>query len=140
MPYILSQCAGALVASALLRVMFSNVASLGATLPLGGNEMQSFVLEITLTFILMLVILGVTSGPKEVGVMAGIAIGGVIGLEALFAGPISGASMNPARSLAPALVSGNLTSLWVYLTAPILGALLAVPAARLTGVFHREGG
>jgi aquaporin Z len=130
--YLLSQIAGALAGSVLLRVLFSNEACLGATLPLGGNELQSFVLEAVLTFILMLVILCVTSGPKEVGIMAGLAIGGIIGLEALFAGPISGASMNPARSLAPALVSGNLTSLWVYLTAPVLGALLAVPAARLT--------
>ena len=90
--------------------------------------MQSFVLEMVLTFILMLVILNVSTGAKEKGITAGIAVGAVIGLEAMFAGPISGASMNPARSLAPAVVSGNLQDLWLYLTGTTLGALLAVPA------------
>jgi aquaporin Z len=75
----------------------------------------------------MLVILCVSTGSKEVGTLAGIAVGGVIGFEAMFAGPICGASMNPARSLAPALVSGHWTSLWIYLTAPVLGAAAAVP-------------
>jgi len=129
-PYIASQCAGALLASAVLRLLFDNRAALGATLPF-GSEMQSFVLEALLTGILMFVILNVSSGPKEVGVMAGIAVGAVIALEAAFAGPISGASMNPARSLAPALVSGNLQSLWVYMLAPTLGAVLAVPCWKL---------
>ena len=129
--YIACQLVGALLASALLRVMFGNYAYLGATLP-AGPELQSFVLEAVLTAFLMFVILHVSTGPKEVGVMAGIAVGGVIGLEALFAGPICGASMNPARSFAPALVSGHLTSLWLYLTAPILGSAVAVPCWRLT--------
>ena len=80
-----------------------------------------------LTAILMFVILHVSTGPKEVGIVAGIAIGGVIGLEAMFAGPICGASMNPARSLAPAVVSGHLASLWVYIIAPVVGAAIAVP-------------
>ena len=124
-PYIIAQLLGAFVASATLLALFGNRASLGATIP-AGSAWQSFALEAILTAILMLVILKVSTGPTETGVMAGIAIGGVIGLEAMFAGPICGASMNPARSLAPAVVSGNLTALWVYLTAPVLGALVAV--------------
>jgi aquaporin Z len=125
LPYLLSQLAGAFLASALLFAMFGRVASLGATIPF-GSDWQSFVLEAILTAILMLVILQVSHGPKESGVMAGIAVGGVIALEALFAGPISGASMNPARSLAPAVVSGNLAHLWVYLVAPVVGSVASV--------------
>lgn len=124
--YIISQLLGAFIASLFLRLLFDNVGNLGATLP-KGSEMQSFALEIILTWILMLVILCVSSGSKEVGTLAGIAIGGVIGLEAMFAGPICGASMNPARSIAPAVVSGNMTALWLYIAGPILGAALAVP-------------
>jgi aquaporin Z len=130
-PYVASQLAGALLASLLLRGMFGNVADLGATIP-AGSALQSFILEAVLTAILMFVILCVSTGPKEVGVMAGIAIGGVIGLEAMFAGPISGASMNPARSLATAVVSGRLTHLWVYLAGPVLGAVVSVPCWRAT--------
>ncbi|MGQ4828085.1 aquaporin, partial [Enterococcus faecalis] len=85
-------------------------------------NLQSFVLEIVLTFILMLTILLTSQGSKETGTMAGLAIGGVVLLEAMFAGPICGASMNPVRSLSPAIISGNTSSLWVYLTAPIFGA------------------
>jgi aquaporin NIP len=125
-PYIISQIVGALVASTSLLCMFGNRANLGTTQPL-GSPWQSFALEAALTGILMFVILCVSTGSKEMGTMAGIAIGGVIGLEALFAGPISGASMNPARSLAPAIVSGHLAGLWVYLTAPFLGSVVAVP-------------
>ncbi len=127
LPYIAAQLTGALTASALLRVLFPSHTSLGATLPT-GTASQSFLLEVILTFLLMLVILSVSTGAKEKGITAGIAIGAVIALEAMFAGPICGASMNPARSLAPAVVSGNLGALWLYLTAPILGALLAIPA------------
>jgi aquaporin Z len=122
---------GALAASGLLRGLFGNVALLGTTLP-AGSAGQTFVLESVLTALLMYVILCVSCGPKEVGVMAGIAVGGVIGLEALFAGPISGASMNPARSLAPAAISGHLTHVWIYLTAPFLGSIAAVPFWKLT--------
>src|SRR3954471_14664648 len=122
-----AQIVGALAASALLRLLFPLDATLGATLP-AGSDTQSFVLEIVLTFLLMLVILSVSTGAKEKGITAGIAIGAVIGLEAMFAGPICGASMNPARSLAPAVVSAQMEPLWLYLTAPVLGALLAVPA------------
>jgi aquaporin Z len=130
-PYIASQLTGAVLASLFLLTLFGNHASLGATLPI-GSAWQSFGLEAVLTGILMFVILCVSTGPKEVGTMAGIAVGGVIALEALFAGPICGASMNPARSLAPALVSGNFHALWVYLVAPVLGAVAAVPLWRLT--------
>jgi aquaporin NIP len=127
--YIASQCAGALLASGLLRLLFPSHATLGATSPAGAAG-QSFVLEFVLTLILMFVILSVSTGAKEKGITAGIAVGGVIGLEALFAGPICGASMNPARSLAPALVSGELGNLWIYLAAPVLGAAAAVVACR----------
>jgi aquaporin Z len=130
-PYVIAQVCGAMMASAALRMMFGNVAHLGASLP-AGSDVQSFALEFVLTALLMFVILNVSTGPKEIGVMAGIAVGGVIGLEAMFAGPICGASMNPARSLAPAIVSGNLHSLWVYLAAPVLGAIIAVPCWKLT--------
>jgi aquaporin NIP len=125
--YVLCQCGGAAAASALLRLLFPASEGLGGTQP-AGSPAQSFVLEVVLTLFLMFVILSVSTGAKEKGLTAGIAIGAVIGLEALFAGPISGASMNPARSLGPALVSGRVEYLWVYLLAPILGAALAVPA------------
>lgn len=129
MPYILSQCAGALLASLLLRLLFPSHESLGATQP-AGPVLQSFVLESVLTFVLMLVILQVSTGGKEKGITAGMAVGAVIALEALFAGPISGASMNPARSLAPALVSLQLAHLWIYILAPLIGAMGAVVVAR----------
>ena len=124
--YIFSQSLGALCASGLLRFLFPDHATLGATSP-AGPAMQSFVFEVILTWILMLVILKVSTGGKEKGIVAGIAVGSVIALEALFAGPVSGASMNPARSLAPALVAGRLEGLWIYLTAPVVGVLIAVP-------------
>ena len=125
-PYIVSQFVGAFAASGLLRIMFPDHASLGATLPIDSWE-QSLLFEIVLTFMLMFVILNVSTGAKEKGVMAGAAIGSVVALEAMFAGPICGASMNPARSLAPAVVSGELAHLWIYLVAPVIGALLAIP-------------
>ena len=129
LPYIASQIAGATLASALMRFLFPANETLGATLP-AGPPSQSFVLEIVLTALLMFVILGVSTGAKEKGITAGVAVGAVIAFEALFAGPISGASMNPARSFAPALVSGHLEHLWIYLVAPMVGALLAVPGCR----------
>ena len=125
--YIAAQLAGAFAASALLRGLFPADAMLGATLPAGAAS-QSFILETVLTFLLMLVILSVSTGAKEKGITAGIAIGAVIALEAMFAGPICGASMNPARSIAPAVVSGHFEHLWIYLAGPLLGALLAIPA------------
>ena len=129
--FIGAQIGGACLASGVLRLLFPSNGKLGATLPAGG-VMQSFVLEFILTAILMLVILRISTGAKEKGITAGIAIGGVIALEAMFAGPICGASMNPARSLAPALVSGHVEHLWIYLTATVLGAFMAVPLATMT--------
>lgn len=131
LPYVLSQCAGAFAASGLLRFLFQDSKTLGATLP-AGSAMQSFVLEVVLTFLLMLVILRVSTGSKEKGITAGVVVGAVIALEAMFAGPICGASMNPARSLAPAVVGGSLNHLWIYLIAPVLGAVMAVYACRCT--------
>lgn len=130
-PYLASQVAGAVLASVALRFMFWGSSTLGETMP-AGSWGQTFALEAVLTGILMFVILCVSFGSKEVGVMAGIAVGGVIGLEALFAGPISGASMNPARSLAPAVVSGRMEFVWIYLAAPVLGALAGVGCWKLT--------
>lgn len=127
--FIGAQIGGACLASGVLRLLFPSNDKLGATLP-AGSAMQSFVLEFILTAILMLVILRISTGAKEKGITAGIAIGGVIALEAMFAGPICGASMNPARSLAPALVSGHVEHLWIYLTATVLGAFMAVPLAK----------
>ncbi len=124
--YLGAQLGGAFAASGLLKFLFPTDATLGATLPT-GSVAQSFVLEVVLTAILMLVILSVSTGSKEKGITAGIAIGAVVGLEAMFAGPICGASMNPARSLAPAIVSGNVQHLWMYPAATILGAIIAVP-------------
>ncbi|MBC7891662.1 MAG: aquaporin [Sphingobacteriaceae bacterium] len=125
LPYLLAQTVGALAASGLLRLLFPENQRLGGTFP-AGSAAQSFVFEILLTAFLMLIILNVTTGAKEKGITAAIAIGATVGLEALFAGPVCGASMNPVRSLAPALVSGQLEFLWIYLTAPPLGAFAAV--------------
>ncbi len=127
--YIASQLAGALLASMVLKLLFPSSPLLGATMP-AGTEMQSFILELLLTFILMLVIMQVAHGSKEQGQAAAIAIGAIVGLEAMFAGPICGASMNPTRSLAPALISGHFEHLWIYLTAPFFGAALAIPLWR----------
>ncbi|MDB6140696.1 MAG: aqpZ2 2 [Verrucomicrobiaceae bacterium] len=127
--YFAAQTTGAMLASGLLRVLFPLDETLGATLP-AGTEGQSFILETVLTGMLMMTILSVSTGAKEKGMTAGIAIGSLIGLEAMFAGPVCGASMNPVRSLAPALVSGHLAHLWLYLVAPVLGACLAVPLCK----------
>lgn len=128
-PYIASQVVGALLASTTLKLLFPTDQLLGATLP-AGSSWQSFILELLLTYFLMIVIINVATGPKEQGLFAGIAIGSVILLEAMFAGPICGASMNPARSLAPAIVSGHIEHLWVYLTAPVIGSSLAIPTCK----------
>ena len=126
-PYILSQGFGAFIASITLHYLFPLNDALGSTLP-SGSPLQSFILELILTFLLMFVILHVAKGSNEQGMFAGIAIGGVVMLEALFAGPICGASMNPIRSIAPAIISGHVEHLWVYIAAPIIGAILAVGA------------
>jgi|SRR5450432_2710748 aquaporin NIP len=126
LPYIISQCTGAVLASLVLKYLFPANQFLGATIP-HGSDLQSFILEFILTFFLMFVIINVASGSKEQGMFAGLAIGSTVLLEAMFAGPICGASMNPARSLGPAIISGHTEHLWVYLTATIIGAAAAIP-------------
>ena len=129
-PYIISQLAGAIGASTVLKILFPSSVLLGATIPAGSN-MQSFILEFMLTFFLMLVIIQVAKGSKEQGLFAGIAIGSVVLLEAMFAGPISGASMNPARSLGPAIVSGAMKQVWIYVAAPLPGAIASIAIYKL---------
>lgn len=129
-PYVLSQLVGAFAASGLMWFLFTHKTP-GAIHP-AGSAAQTFVLETVLTAILVFVILSVVSGPKETGLLAGVSIGGVIALEALFAGPICGASMNPARSLAPAVLSGGAGDVWIYIAAPVLGAALGVVVSRVT--------
>jgi aquaporin NIP len=122
-----AQLIGAIAAAALLRGSLGNIANVGATLP-SGSQGQSFLWELVLTFFLMFVIMAVATDTRAVGEAAAIAVGGTVGLDAMFGGPISGASMNPARSIGPALVSGNLHALWLYIVAPICGASLAALA------------
>ena len=126
LPYITAQLTGAMLASLALKYLFPTNETLGVTLP-SGTEIQSFILEFILTFFLMIVIINVASGSKEQGMFAGLAIGSTVLLEAMFAGPICGASMNPARSIAPALISGHSEHLWLYIVAPIAGAASAIP-------------
>ena len=128
--YWCAQFAGALIAAALLRGSLGNFAHVGATLP-SGSQGQSFLWELVLSFFLMFVIMAVATDTRAVGEAAAIAIGGTIGLDAMFGGPISGASMNPMRSLGPALVSGDLHALWLYVAAPLLGAALGAAAYQL---------
>ena len=131
LPYISFQLVGAILASASLYFIFPESNTMGETLPLKEDWIQSFMLEFILTFILMFVILNVSTGSKEKGITAALAVGGVVAFEATFAGPISGASMNPARSIAPAIFSGDLTHLWLYVIATILGSILAVYSCKL---------
>jgi MIP family channel proteins len=119
--YWSAQLLGAFTAAALLRGSLGNIADVGATYP-SGSQAQSFLWEVVMSAFLMFVILAVATDTRAVGEAAAIAIGGTIALDALFGGPISGASMNPARSIAPAFVSGNLHALWIYIAAPVLGA------------------
>jgi aquaporin NIP len=118
-----AQFLGALAAALLLRASLGNVAHVGATLPT-GSQGQSFLFELVMTAFLMFVVLAVATDTRAVGEAAAIAIGGTIGLDAMFGGPVSGASMNPMRSLGPALASGDVHALWLYIVAPILGASL----------------
>ena len=140
-PYVIAQLGGALAASLTLRVLFGDAGGLGATHPAHVGDLQAAVLEAGLTAVLLIVILAVATDTRAQGSLAALAIGATIGLEALVMGPITGASMNPARSLAPALVSGDLEGIWIYLVGPLLGALVGValyaylrtsPAARAT--------
>lgn len=125
--YIIAQCLGGIIASVFLYKIYPTHETLGMTIP-AISKTGTFIYEYLLTFLLMLVILSVSIGAKEKNIMAGAVIGATVGLEALFAGPVTGASMNPARSLSPALLANNLTHLWIYILAPIFGALSAAPA------------
>ena len=128
--YWAAQLAGAVTAAAILRSSLGGIANVGATLP-SGSDGQAFLWEFVLTFFLMLVIMAVATDTRSVGEAAAIAIGGTVGLDAMFGGPITGASMNPARSLGPGLVSGDLEGIWVYLVAPAAGAAVAALAYQL---------
>jgi MIP family channel proteins len=130
--YWAAQLAGALAAALVLRGSLGTIAHVGATLP-SGSDQQAFLWESMLTFFLMFVIMAVATDTRAVGEAAAIAIGGTVGLDAMFGGPITGASMNPARSLGPAIAASDYTAIWVYLAAPILGAA----AAALTYQFLR---
>jgi len=134
LPFVISQVLGGITASLFLKVIFPLHKTLGTTLPNLISPTGDFVFETILTFFLMFVIIHVAQGAKEKGLMAGVAIGGMVALEAIFAGPITGASMNPARSFAPAVVSGHLDYLWIYLTAPFLGSALAIMSCCLIRV------
>ncbi len=125
--YWAAQITGALLAALVLRGSLGDIAHVGATLP-SGSQRQSFLWEVVLTFFLMFVIMAVATDTRAVGEAAAIAVGGTVALDAMFGGPISGASMNPARSLGPAVVSGDLHALWLYLTAPLVGAALGALA------------
>jgi MIP family channel proteins len=125
-----AQLLGALTAAAILRGSLGDVAHVGATLP-SGSEGQSFLWELVMTFFLMFVIMAVATDTRAVGEAAAIAIGGTVGLDAMFGGPISGASMNPARSIGPAVVGGDLDALWLYILAPLVGAALGALAYQL---------
>ena len=129
--YIAAQCIGAVAAAAVLWYLFPTHETFGATLP-AMPITKAFVVEVLISFLLMFVVLNVSTGHKEKGIMAGVAVGGVVALNALFAGQLTGASMNPARSLGPAIFSGNLDVMWLYVTAPVAGMLLARPACRWT--------
>jgi MIP family channel proteins len=128
--YWIAQLTGALTAAAILRGSLGNIAHVGATLP-AGSQGQSFLWELIMTFFLMFVIMAVATDTRAVGEAAAIAIGGTVGLDAMFGGPISGASMNPARSTGPAIISGDLHALWLYIVAPIIGATVAALAYQL---------
>ncbi|MDO5976476.1 aquaporin [Flavivirga jejuensis] len=130
--YILAQAVGAIFACFILWFLFPESQFLGETTPAEGfAPFKAAILEFLLTFFLMVVIINVSTGSKEIGTMAAIAVGGVILLEAMFAGPMTKASMNPIRSIAPALFTGQFQYLWLYITAPILGAITAVSSCKL---------
>ena len=122
-PYIIAQLIGGLLASIVLRLMFLDHDDLGTTSPL-GSWYQTFIMEVILTYFLMLVILFVSQN-RAVSQFTAIAVGATVMMEAIFAGPITGASMNPARSIGPAIVSGYSDDLWIYVLSTVIGALLA---------------
>ncbi len=125
--YIIIQLVGATLACLFLRLVFGNTGHLGATLPGPGyKSWQALLMELVLTMLLVSVILGTASAAQNVGAIAALGVGGYVALAGLWAAPVSGVSMNPARSFGPALVSGDWTSYWVYIAGPIAGALIAV--------------
>jgi MIP family channel proteins len=136
-PYWAAQCAGAILASYSLRALFGTSHGLGVTQPAYVSQLTALVLEAGLTAVLMIVILAVATDTRAAGSLAALAIGGTIGLEALVLGPITGASMNPARSLGPALAATDFTNLWIYIVGPMAGALIGVAIYEgLRGVPH----
>ena len=130
--YWIAQLTGALLAASLLRASLGDRAHVGATLP-SGSQGQALVWELVLTFFLMFVIMAVATDTRAVGEAAAVAVGGTVGLDAMFGGPITGASMNPARSIAPALVSGDVHALWLYVVAPLAGAAVAALTYQYVG-------
>lgn len=136
--YWTAQVAGALAAAAVLRGSLGDVAGVGATVP-AGSDGQALLWELILTFFLMFVIMAVATDTRAVGEAAAIAIGGTVGLDAMFGGPVTGASMNPARSLGPAIVAGETGSLWVYIVAPLAGAAVGALTYQIVrGERHRQ--
>ena len=132
--YWLAQVSGAVAAAAFLRLLFGTVGHLGATLPATAfGPVPAVLMEAVLTMLLVTVILGTAHETRLVGHNAALAVGGTIALAGLFASPVSGASMNPARSFGPALLSGNLSSMWIYLVGPVVGA---VAAAGIAWILH----
>ncbi len=130
LPYISAKLIGAAIAAFALRSILGPDAPLGMTIP-SGTVSQSLTLEVIITFLLMFVIAGVATDSRAVGELAGIAIGGVVALLSLFAGPISGAGMNPARSFGPALIDGHMELMWIYTLGPVTGAVLGAFAYQL---------
>jgi aquaporin NIP len=123
--YWAAQCVGGVLGALLLKAIFPAATGLGETMP-AGSEMQSLIMEIVLTFFLVLVVLRVADGPKEIGLLAGIAVGSILAADVLMGGNTSGASMNPARSLGPALVLMKFEHFWIYIVGPLAGAGVAV--------------
>ena len=128
-PYIIAQCLGSTAAAGVLWYLFPEHVAKCVTHYQEVNTAQAFILEILLTWFLMFSVINVSTGAKEKGITAAIALGGVITIDVLFGGKVTGASMNPARSLGPALVAGDFKQLWVYIAGPIIGAILAIGCA-----------
>jgi aquaporin NIP len=131
--YIVAQVAGAVVAALLLRLSLGSGVSLGVTHP-SGSDGQSLVFEAVLTFFLVFVVASVATDPRAVRQAAGAAIGGTLVFCALVGGPVSGASLNPARSFGPALIANDWSGLWIYIVGPVVGGV----AAGLVYAFLRE--
>jgi MIP family channel proteins len=135
--YWVAQLAGAVIAAALLRFLLGDTGNVGATVP-SGSDSQSFAWEIVLTFFLMFVITAVATDTRAVGEAAALAIGATVGLDAMFGGPISGASMNPARSFGPALAAWEWSGFWVYVVGPLIGATVGALAYQFVRVEHPQ--